>query len=301
MDRNLTSIFQTRQYMQEGAYEVFFYGDVKLTHVSAHSHDYYEFYFFLNGEVDYILGNQSFHLKYADMMIIPPGVSHKAFIRDSSVSYQRFVFWVKREFIEQLEIEDPEITFFIKFMERQKGRYLYSLHFIDFQTLISAIVELILETNKKSFCSITRGRVLAANVLVRINRMLYYLDRDKKTETGEELYLNIITYVTNNLTQELSLDRIADALFISKYHMARHFKNHMGISIHQYILNRRLDLAKVLILSGTPVSKVHQQCGFKDYATFFRAFKKGYGMAPAVFKEKYHVDSYFNPTGDGLE
>lgn len=299
MDYKFLSKFNMRQYMLEKYYEVFYYGDINLKHVSSHEHNYYEFYFFLNGDVDYRLGNKTYHLNQGDMLIIPPGVKHKAFIKDNTISYQRFVLWIKSEFIEEIAKEDPDFIFFVQFIERY-GHYHYSLHSIDFQSLISYLVELTTETQNRGFCSGTRGKLLAANVLVQINRILYYFEQKKEKESKKELYLNLASYITSHLNQELSLDNLAKIFFISKYHMAHNFKDNMGISIHQYILNKRLEMAKVYILSGTAVSKVPLSCGFKDYATFYRAFRKGFGVSPTEFKEKYNVSSYFNPTGDTI-
>lgn len=297
MDSKIVSAFNARQYMVNEFYEVFFYGDINLKHVSAHSHDHYEIYLFINGDVLYQIEDKEYRLKNGDMLVLPPGIKHRAIVRDNSISYQRFVFWVQPKFLDFLAIQDKTIFFFSQFVQKHRI-YHFSLHPNEAQNLISSMVELLSEVKANELCSSIRSNYLAANVLVYINRMLYYLEKEKGEETKKELYLNIASYITNHLTEELTLDGLAEIFFISKYHMAHHFKENMGISIHQYILNKRMELAKMLILSGAAVSKLPNQCGFKDYATFYRAFKKCFGISPAKLKEKYRIDSYFNPTGD---
>ena len=72
MKKQLSMDFNTRQYMQSGDFELFYYNDTALKSVDAHEHDYYEFYFFLEGDVTYHIGDKSYQLEYGDCLLIPP-------------------------------------------------------------------------------------------------------------------------------------------------------------------------------------------------------------------------------------
>ena len=71
---------------------------------------------------------------------------------------------------------------------------------------------------------------------------------------------------------------------MSKYHISHVFKDNMGMSVHQYLVKKRLDASKNSILSGMPFHEVATAFGFRDYTSFFRAFKKEFGVAPREFK-----------------
>lgn len=60
--------------MQSGDFELFYYNDVNLDKVSTHQHDYYEFYFFLEGNVTYEIADKCYVLEYGDYLLIPPGL-----------------------------------------------------------------------------------------------------------------------------------------------------------------------------------------------------------------------------------
>lgn len=94
MKKNLQTRFSTRQYMLSRDFEIYYYKDNTLAGVDSHTHDYYEFYFFLEGDVSLEIAGRIFPLRYGDVVLIPPGTPHQPYIRDSRTPYRRFVFWV---------------------------------------------------------------------------------------------------------------------------------------------------------------------------------------------------------------
>ena len=72
MKKKLQTAFTTRQYMLSKDFEIYYYNEPASEKVSIHSHDYYEFYFFLEGDVCMKIGERSYLLKYGDIILIPP-------------------------------------------------------------------------------------------------------------------------------------------------------------------------------------------------------------------------------------
>ena len=96
--------------------------------------------------------------------------------------------------------------------------------------------------------------------------------------------IELIEYIMENLTRDLSIDALADRFYMSKYHMMRIFKSETGYSIHQYISEKRILLARNYIMSGMPATTACLECGFKDYSSFSRAFKNQLGVLPSEVK-----------------
>ena len=92
MKKKLQSTFQSRQNMVSRDFELFYYDDRNLKKIDAHTHNYYEFYFFLGGEVSIFIEGIRHALKPGDMILIPPEMHHHVFVHNPDSPYQRIVF-----------------------------------------------------------------------------------------------------------------------------------------------------------------------------------------------------------------
>lgn len=97
-------------------------------------------------------------------------------------------------------------------------------------------------------------------------------------------------YIENHLAEDLSLDTVASAIFVSKCYLCKIFKPFTGHSFSSYINEQRLVCARNLLLTtNDSVDKVAEQCGFRSSSYFSTAFKKGTGSSPQEFRRKYRV------------
>lgn len=123
-----------------------------------------------------------------------------------------------------------------------------------------------------------------APVLDRLNRL-----SSVKLSTRIELYkrLRLATeYVHDHLHLNLDLDTIAEEACLSKFHFIRIFKEAYGQTPRQYIISKRLDRARELLLnSEMSFCEICQEVGLKDASTFGRLFKKTYGATPGKYRE----------------
>lgn len=103
----------------------------------------------------------------------------------------------------------------------------------------------------------------------------------------------VIEYIHEHLSEDLSLVALANQANLSPYHFARLFKRSLGLSPHQYVLQNRVERAKQLI-SVSPylnLTDIGLRVGFYDQAHFTKAFKQIVGVLPKSFS-KLHAHQF---------
>ncbi len=95
----------------------------------------------------------------------------------------------------------------------------------------------------------------------------------------------VIQYLHDNFTQDVSLDQMAEMLYVSKYHFCHLFKEETGKTLKEYVndlrINRAVDLLSSTDMSMTGIADV---CGFNDSNYFSRVFRQVMGVSPSAFK-----------------
>ena len=108
MRKRLQTAFQPRQYMLAKDFELYYYEDRALPKVDLHIHDYYEFCFFLEGDIEMQVGEELYSILTGDIMLIPPHLSHRSIIKSYDKPYRRFVFWISQEYCNHLLQASPD-------------------------------------------------------------------------------------------------------------------------------------------------------------------------------------------------
>ena len=283
MKKNLQSAFHTRQYMLSKDFEIYYYSDYYLSKVESHTHNYYEFYFFLEGNVDMIIEGDVFSMHPGDLVLIPPKIRHHAEIRNQELPYRRFVFWISREYCKRLLELSPDYVYLMQHVE-VAGDYVFSNDIITFNTIQSKVFALIDEMRSNRFGRDARISLCVNDLILHLNRIVHERNYPRSEKEDKNLYQSLAEYIEKNLEGNLSLEHLAEVFYVSKYHIAHTFKDHTGLSIHQYITKKRLTACREAILGGSEITQAYLMFGFGDYSSFYRAFKKEYGISPREFR-----------------
>lgn len=287
------SPFNPRQYMVSKDFEIFYYDDTNFSNVKSHTHDYYEFYFFLQGEIDLMVSERAFPMKAGDIALIPPGIPHYMVNRNEAIPYRRFIFWVSKDYYEQLKEVSDDYSYIIT-QAVEKKTYIYHNGLSVFNALHSKCYRLLEEIHTDRFGKETKITLCVNDLMLHLNRMAYENLHPVKHSENQSLYISIMQYIEEHPEDDLSLDKLADKFYVSKFHIAHIFKENLGLSIHQYITKKRLDMCRNALLSGINITKTFHTYGFKDYSSFFRAFKKEYGLSPKEYKELHGIAELTN-------
>ena len=109
-----------------------------------------------------------------------------------------------------------------------------------------------------------------------------------KTQTPNAIVIErACDYIAAHLTQPLTAAQIADYAYASPSHLNRLFRAQLGSSVMQYATQRRLQAAHSLLTNtNLPVAAIGEHMGYRHPAHFSLAFKKQFGMAPALFRRQ---------------
>ena len=284
MRKKLQTAFQPRQYMLSQDFELYYYEDRVLPKVDLHSHGYYEFYFFLEGNIQMQIDDTLYPVRYGDIMLIPPHISHRPIIKDTEQPYRRFVFWISQDYCNHLLQSSPDYAYIMQYVEIEK-KYIFHTDQISFNSVQSKLLRLLEEMRSSKFGRDAQISICINDLILNINRLAHEQNTPTQRHFEHRLYQQLTEYIEEHMDEDLSLENLAKKFFVSKYHIAHVFKDNIGMSIHQYITKKRLNLCKDAISGKMSITDAYQMFGFGDYSSFYRAFKKEFGISPKDYRD----------------
>ena len=115
---------------------------------------------------------------------------------------------------------------------------------------------------------------------------LYYQLVETARENEHPHIKHIKKYIAKHLTEKITLSEIAEEVHLVPHYCCALFSKHEGMSIVDFILSRRIELAKSLIITDTlTLSEIAEHVGFSDYNYFSRIFKKVTGVTATQYKK----------------
>lgn len=282
--KDLRQNYQTRQYMLTNEYEIFHYKDNSLREVQLHHHDFYEVLLFISGKVTYVIEGRSYVLRPGDVILIGPDELHQLHVNEKSDAYERFVLWMTPAFLHKLGSSLTDLTACFDTTRKSYTNLICPSPEMCHE-IKHHLYRLLEETGSSDFGDDIQYKACIQQVLIAVNRCAF---AQEAVSTEEEILPDplvkpVMEYISENLSNELTLDGLASRFYVSKFHLSREFKRHIGTTVHRYILQKRLILSKQLILDSMSITDVFAACGFGDYTNFFRAFKLEYGITPKEF------------------
>lgn len=261
-------------------FQFFHLKDRKSMEFDFHFHDFNKIIIFISGNVTYLIEGKSYKLKPWDILLVSSSEIHKAII-GANGTYERMIIWVNSNFLLKHTNGGSNLLDCFEIAAKEKRNIL------RLNTELLRQGEYILSQLKKECSSEDFGSQVLRNSLflqfiVYLNRLylkpeagMHQVEGDFNEGIGE-----VIRYINENLCEDMSIESLAARFYMSKYHLMHKFKSQTGYTIHSYILQKRLIMANTLIKAGGSMTEACTECGFGDYSSFVRAFKKMYGLSP---------------------
>ena len=118
--------------------------------------------------------------------------------------------------------------------------------------------------------------------------LLSHILFEKAIEVDYDKFINAATgYIDENLHRTITIEELCRELYISKNLLYKKFHDFFDCTVNEYITQKRLDLAKLMLDNTTDSSKkIAENCGFDNYSYFSRLFKKKNGISPRDYRRR---------------
>lgn len=252
----------------------------KRMNISLHSHSFYEIiYCRASDRVGYLVGSRRYTLTAGDIVVVAPGAGHMPIMpEDMQYPYERDVLWVNADFMKKVSELFPDSR-----LETMRDVLLLRTKGTGWSYIGDYFADGVRESAGQK---LGYDKIITAHAILIISHVLRALSEGTSKDFQPEkptLINSLIEHIEGHLDEKLTLDEVAAHFYISRGTVNKLFRESMDTSFYRFVTQRRLILAKVLINEGEAMESVAAKCGFSDYSTFYKAFKKEYGISPREF------------------
>jgi len=249
------------------------------TGLKTHLHQLYEFLYFIDGDSSFIVENTIYDISPGSLLITRPGEVHSLSFHTQH-NYIRKFFQIAPDYLIDIKPDLLETINNSPFgtnniVSPDKCR---SIKLMDFYNNIEYYVQ-----NQMPESNIMI-KTYVIQLLVKLNPLIKTVNTETFPASFENSRISdVLEYIEEHLTDKLSLDRLSEKFFINKYYLCHSFKSETGVTIKEFINTRRISKAKDLLSQGYNITDLCYQCGFGDYSSFYKTFKKMTGKSPKEF------------------
>ena len=266
-------------------YEAFYGYTDNMPSAVFHCHDFYEFYIHVQGGQYFGLDNELYRLKPNQLYIIPPfsmhGLSHANVLN----SYERAFVNVSLEVLKTLGCGQLDLDRRFRACTSQ-GLYSFQLSDEDAAQCLTWIKQL--QQNpptEDAFGNLSNLSVLL-NLMIVICRTIGSSSAVSGDVVSNGIIQNVLTYINSNYTQPLKMEDLARRFGISVSYLSHEFMKFTNRSVYEYVLYRRVMLARQMMQGSETLNGIAYHCGFNDYSNFLRIFNKIVGVSPSAYRKQ---------------
>ena len=249
--------------------------------LNLHSHTFYELLYCCNDcGAEYLVGADRYRLQKGDIVFVPPGISHRPLLPDHVTEpYERYVLWISPAFVEEfIERYAPDGKQTVYGTLLRTGGTKWELLGGYFRRGVWEA-----ENQAAGWRAAVIGNTIT--LLTLMGRSIQERTASVLKAEKPDLLDEVLAYIELHLSEKITLEETAKHFYVSVSTITQLFRQKMGTSFYRCVTQQRLISAKTLINEGKSLEDVSRAVGFTDYSTFYRAFKKEYGITPRQYTQ----------------
>lgn len=256
-----------------------------------HTHYHYEIYYFHEGHVSYLINDRIYKLAPGDLILMHGMTLHKAMLEQNDV-YKRTIIHFDPEYVSKHIQPSYTDNLLLPFTELKNVHLsLKDAAREECESMLNKLEQLMLMKDDNAY-AYQKSHVVLLELLLFINEQCQQpmQNQHHSTTTQERHTQDIITFIEQHFSEEITLDQLQNHLHLNKYYLSKTFKEVTGTTIFQYLLERRIYAAKLLLVdSQASITEICMEVGFKHLAHFSRSFKQATGMTAEQYRRQHQL------------
>lgn len=249
--------------------------------VDYHYHEFCKLLLLNAGTGGYVVDSQRYQLQPGDIVLVDCNSVHRPEF-DCDADYERTIIYIDPGFLRRESTADCDLT---ACFSGDMGHVL-RLNDRQYDHVLSIATELEKELSQNHYGRQIMGKTLLLELLVTVCRLQQQeVLHPAPMQPKNDRILDVLRYLDEHLYEDIEIDKLADRFFVSKYHLMRLFHKETGSTIHAYLIQRRLLMARDMIKKGVSATDACYRSGFRSYSSFTRAYSKHFGTTPTGRKD----------------
>lgn len=241
--------------------------------IALHYHDFHKLFLFLGGDVSYQVEERRYDLALYDCLLIPAGTLHRPIVKIGE-PYERLIIYIRKDFLSQEGKASVLAPLFFEDTLRVSHRIrIPSYSSSPLFPVLSKLLEDVSQP-QDTFGNTLLMQTHITEYLLYLSRAILKEDASYSPSESTHPIVKAATELINaHISEELSVDRIAQSLYLSRSYLMHVFKEQTGSTLTQYITEKRLFLTSEKIKRGLSISEASMQSGFPSYSSYYYAKK----------------------------
>ncbi len=259
---------------------VYLFSENNITEVSQHWHDSFELTLIVKGAAPYAINGRHILAEAGDLLFINAGDMHSCSIEPGNCEAVNIMF--PRRFLAQFGKSDDMILFQL---DKKCTAYPELVRSCENLYHIFAI------RREDPYAQLHINSIVydIAYLLFSKFRWNEFSPQSIESIKYRRRCREIIEYLDDHYQEDIALRNMADALGLSREHLARIFREYMGTSFKKYVTRLRMYHAYTLLTgSDLPVIEIAMRCGFSDCRAFISSFRSIYGTTPGKYRRTFY-------------
>ena len=287
MIHHLDGIYETVDYQADS--QVCLYYNNEYENYPPHWHTSFELIMPVINGYDAICGEEKYHLREGDVLIICPSMIHQLYAPETG---ERIIFQpgMGKVTIKELNLLVSLLSPCVLITPE------------DYPMIYEQVQKNMMEIRNEyfSYAPYAESRIfsLFLEILVLVGRNHKTFVRQNMTPANSrqkeyvEKFLYVTSYIEEHFAEDITLEQVASLAGFSKYHFSRLFRQYTDSSFYKYLNQKRIDYAKTLLADPSQtVIEVALQSGFSSLSAFLRMFKQLNNCTPTEFRNMYDGDT----------